>query len=932
MVDGLNYTILSEDEVEVSGFSSASTNTSMYKAESLSLPSTVSYNGTQYSVVAIGSSAFSVVKTGNVYMGAFTTISIPASIKAIGDYAFYCRNLTSVNLNEGLTYVGEFAFANTKLTEIELPQSLETIATAAFSETELTELNVNCNTIGDKAFWGTPIETLSLGENVKVIGSYAFFKCQQLTSLEIPGTVESIGDYAFNRCKNIVSLKLLEGIDPIELGDGSFQFWETVISYGTGNYAEGYEDDSALETILIARQYKALDEKQSGRFFSGASNLKTLTLAGELKDILPNSFWYLPKLSQLIIPDNIERMAYSSFLNCPNLMEWTISTDNNILSFYGDSSLNNGANWSFKNATIGRQIERETESYGSIFPLCVENILFNGEFKQLNEATTLSGHSSVESVEFQCNLECICDNGIAGTNIKHLTLPNTVVSLGAGAFKNCTSLVQFTNSDNVTEIPEQAFYNCSSLSSIHVGDFIETVSSMAFYGCFSLTEIEFTNSLQSIANLSFLNCTSLEAVRLGNNVKAINGFYNCPNLNKFYIPSIEAWLSIQEPNSFAYPYALYVDNELFENLTIPQGISTIKSYAFKGCSSLKTVDLAGITNLEAFSFDDCSNLVSFSTGNGIENLYSISGCVSLKELTLGTKVNSLYSLSDCELENVTCLSDTPPEIQNNTFSTATYEEALLTVPTGTINDYKAERGWKKFVNITEQTTPDILVQQIILTPNRLDMLPNDSQEITITTLPNNATNQSVIWTSDNEEIAKVSQNGVVLAIAPGNTIIRATSTDGSSVTSTCDVYVSESDILIEQLHLTPEQLDLKPFEYYTIIATVVPSNASNQTLKWQSSDDSVVAVSQSGYILALSVGTATITASTTDSSALIATCQINVSEDAGIESILSDSDADVKIFNLNGVLVYSGIFSHADLSPGLYLISHSNKISKLFVK
>ena len=89
MVDGLNYTILSDNEVEVSGFSSASIRSPMYKSEILEIPSEVTNKGITYIVTSIGYSAFSVARSGNAYMGNFNKIVIPSSIKTIGDYAFY---------------------------------------------------------------------------------------------------------------------------------------------------------------------------------------------------------------------------------------------------------------------------------------------------------------------------------------------------------------------------------------------------------------------------------------------------------------------------------------------------------------------------------------------------------------------------------------------------------------------------------------------------------------------------------------------------------------------------------------------------------------------------------------------------------------------------------------------------------------------------
>lgn len=298
MVDGLNYTILSDNEVEVSGFSSASISSPMYKSEILEIPSEVTNKGITYIVTSIGYSAFSVARSGNAYMGNFNKIVIPSSIKTIGDYAFYMVDrITKVEFSEGLTSIGNFSFASTGITNVQFPSSLEALGTSAFSGSKLENLSINCANIGNNAFYTTPIRSVQFGENVKYINDNAFNGCQQLTVLEIPGTVSYIGKNTFGRCKNIKSLRILDGTEPLSLCNSSFQFAENVISNGTGVFGEGYEDDSALESIFIARQYKAADSSQTGFFLSNGSNLTELTLAGSLKDILPNSFCRFPKLN-----------------------------------------------------------------------------------------------------------------------------------------------------------------------------------------------------------------------------------------------------------------------------------------------------------------------------------------------------------------------------------------------------------------------------------------------------------------------------------------------------------------------------------------------------------------------------------------------------------------------------------------------------------
>ena len=112
---------------------------------------------------------------------------------------------------------------------------------------------------------------------------------------------------------------------------------------------------------------------------------------------------------------------------------------------------------------------------------------------------------------------------------------------------------------------------------------------------------------------------------------------------------------------------------------------------------------------------------------------------------------------------------------------------------------------------------------------------------------------------------------------------------------------------------------------------IAPNDASNKSISWSSTNSSVATVNSEGLITANGVGSATIIASTQDGTNLSATCTVIVENVSGIENIYNDDNAVVKIFNLQGVLVYEGVYSTANLASGTYIIINNGKAYKRVV-
>ncbi|MDB5120108.1 MAG: Por secretion system C-terminal sorting protein [Sphingobacteriales bacterium] len=138
---------------------------------------------------------------------------------------------------------------------------------------------------------------------------------------------------------------------------------------------------------------------------------------------------------------------------------------------------------------------------------------------------------------------------------------------------------------------------------------------------------------------------------------------------------------------------------------------------------------------------------------------------------------------------------------------------------------------------------------------------NNTNKLTATVSPANATNKAVVWSSSDTTIVKVNGTGVITGLAPGTATITVTTQDGAKTASS---IVTASNILLNSITLSKAAVSLGVDDTTTIRTKVLPSNASNPALTWSSSDTTIAKVNATGFITARSVGTATITATAVD--------------------------------------------------------------------
>lgn len=174
----------------------------------------------------------------------------------------------------------------------------------------------------------------------------------------------------------------------------------------------------------------------------------------------------------------------------------------------------------------------------------------------------------------------------------------------------------------------------------------------------------------------------------------------------------------------------------------------------------------------------------------------------------------------------------------------------------------------------------------------------ESEELTATISPDNATDKGIVWTSSNTDIAVVNDKGVIVAMKAGKANITATSTQNQDAKDVCEVTVLQpvTGISISDSYVTMDNIG----QIKELTATVKPDNASDKRVNWTSSDTSVCTVSDGGTVVATGIGTSVVTVTTVDGG-FVAVCVVSVTITNGIETITIDwLDGDEQIYDTSG--------------------------------
>ena len=315
-------------------------NPDSYKGE-LTIPNTVTIEGTTYTVTAIDENTFagcheltsiaipSTVSTIGQYAFsncvALTSVTIPNSVTSIGDYAFaYCSGLTSVTIGNGVKNIGICAFQDcSHLSNVTLPDGLTEIPEYMFNRcTSLVNITIpsSVTNIGERAFAESHLESLSLPTSLQSIGNSAFRYCLELKSIILPQGLKSIGEGAFAYCP-FSQVFIPASVTTI----GCYAFSNVQQSFSVDNASASF---SAYDGVLYNKEQTTLMQAPvlttthtvasttkviEMYAFSGCQNLTSVTLPEGLTTIDNNAFAYTRQLATIKLPESLTYLRGDAF-------------------------------------------------------------------------------------------------------------------------------------------------------------------------------------------------------------------------------------------------------------------------------------------------------------------------------------------------------------------------------------------------------------------------------------------------------------------------------------------------------------------------------------------------------------------------------------------------------------------------------------------
>ena len=440
-----------------------------------------------------------VVPTIGGYNG---SITIPSSITyqstsysvtRIDDYAFRdCIDLTSIIIPNSVTSIGANAFSRcSKLTSITIPNSVTSLLPGVFA---------SCS----------GLTSITIHNSVTSIGSGAFRDCTGLTSITIPNSVTSISDGAFSGCSGLTSITIPNSVtyigeNPLENCPG---LTSIIVESGNTNYDTRNNCNAIIEkasnTLIAGCKNTVIPNSVTSiahYAFNGCSGLTSITIPNSVTSIGYDAFNGCSGLTSITIPNSVTSIGSGVFQNCTDLASMTVESGNTVYD-----SRNNC------NAIIER----------------TSNILVYG----CKNTTIPNSVTSIGSGAFY---------GCSG--LTSITIPNSVTSIEGGAFEHCTGLASITIPNSVTSIGSAAFAGCSSLTSITIPNSVTSIGDGAFDECSSLTSITIPNSVTSIGDFAFSDCNALTSVTVKRKSPitiSSNVFSNYANAT-LYVPSVAAY-------------------------------------------------------------------------------------------------------------------------------------------------------------------------------------------------------------------------------------------------------------------------------------------------------------------------------------------------------------------------------------------------------
>ena len=235
-------------------------------------------------------------------------------------------------------------------------------------------------------------------------------------------------------------------------------------------------------------------------------------------------------------------------------------------------------------------------------------------------------------------------------NLKVITLPKGLTSIGKSTFRDCAALTSISLPEGVKSIESYAFYGCTALTSISLPEGVTSIENSTFGDCAALTSISLPKELTSIGNYAF-GCTALTSISLPEGVKSIgnSAFCDCAALTSISLPE-----GVRKIENYAFENCIALTS-----ISLPEGVTSIKQSTFSGCTALASISLPeGVTSIESYAFKGCAALTSISLPEGVTSIesYAFEGCAALTSISLPEKLTEIENGTFCDCAALTSIS------------------------------------------------------------------------------------------------------------------------------------------------------------------------------------------------------------------------------------------------------------------------------------
>lgn len=769
-VGGIYYNILEGNNVEVTtgGYTGRPPKLQEYTG-SLNIPTTVTYNGTTYSVTRIGGKAF-------INNTSLTSVTIPNSITSIGYMAFNNSGIYNdeSNWKDDALYVDNYLIRvkTTKSGAYTINNQTKLVAGGAFEDCSaltLVTIPSSVNNIEMAAFkYCSSLKSVVLPNSIKHIGNETFYKCTSLTSVTIPNSVTSIGQGAFSFCSSLASIAIPNSVTTI--GEDAFTSCTSLTSVELPNSittlkTNVFNSCSSLKSIIIPNGVSEIGTAA----FKFCTSLVSVVVPSSVGYINTAAFEGCSALTSIALSDGLITIGSYAFVDCVSLRAITIPSSVTWITF----NAFNGC-YFLRSGFVNNSSLEDSGYWGArLFSDEIDGMFIDGDvlFMAKKDIVVANIPSIVKSISSSAFAGC--------TSLASVTIPSSVTNIGSGAFADCSSIKKV-----VWDAPNcSTYYFGSQVESFAFGDNIITIPEGICSGMTQLKNITIPEKVTSIGNNAFAGCSNIKNV--------VWNARECIRYN--FGAQVESFVFGQ--NVETIPYRICYGMNKLKSITIPENVTTIGSCAFTGCTALTNIVWNVKTNAD-FSikgydpfYNIRSQITSFTFGSNVEkipaylcydmnNLTSVvipnkvtnigetvfSGCTGLSSLTLGSGVKSIEksAFSACRyLFDVYCYAMTPPYAETSSF--LNYNVNLY-VPCASLKSYQMDMVFGSFKYIQCIDSEDVNTKGVVVTPS--------SNDVTITwPTDDDADNYIIVIEKDGEVVCTLTFNSegqlLNIAFAPG---------------------------------------------------------------------------------------------------------------------------------------------------------------------